>query len=209
MDVNSKTSELIIGKKIESYYEKIDNPFDRSLPVNGCSVAIHRSIVENFPKPIKDLASEDQVLHFRAQLLNGGIYISDALLNYRVSNSSIYASSRIPSTSAPDLIAHHLKWTKDYIERMKQVTIDIHYSDKPDEIKNRIFWQAIKNKNNAEKKLAMLNGKFLRSFLSLFRIIVFSRESIKAKEIASKIFAIKWLPNILIAKRHYFNRTNF
>ena len=100
-------------------------PLRVKVPINGCTIAISRKLIEKFPAPIDGLIAEDILLQRRASLLDGITYIPDALVEYRIHEDAITAKKNDK--------AHELKrlqiWHKDRLSRLEQFKIDANHID--------------------------------------------------------------------------------
>jgi len=104
-------------------YNNNHRPLSANLPINGCTVAISRKLVEEFPDPINRLIAEDVLLQRRAYLLDGIAYIPDILVKYRVHEDAITAK-KINKT---DQIRHLQIWQKDRLLRLDQFIVDANH----------------------------------------------------------------------------------
>ena len=194
MDENSSPIGYVNNPSTPTTFEKNLNPLNRTLPLNGHTLALHRALVDCFDQPSYKIIAEDSIFTFRAHLMNGVLYLNKTLLNYRISDKGAWSSMQMKSKSTNKILENQLTWSKDYLKRLAQFSVDLNCIEKPVNQKNDIIKSIEAFKIKSAKSIEIIESKFIAGLLLLFNILVTQEQDSKYKLHILKLFILKWLP---------------
>jgi glycosyltransferase involved in cell wall biosynthesis len=97
IDLAGKPSGLLCDRRQGPIIDRPQSPLLSNLPgVLGCTAAIRRELINNFPPAHKSIVAEDVLLTRRASLLGATEYIPNILVQYRIGSG--VGTKKLPAT---------------------------------------------------------------------------------------------------------------
>lgn len=175
------------------------NPSEKVTAGGGATYAFSRALIDGFDPIPADFIAEDGLLNIRANLLDGVLYMSEALLKYRVTAEGVWNGMIGKGLSADVVISNERKWTHHRARVFEQALVDIDMLEQVGRISRERAAACRVDMKSAQAELrrwkTLLEAHFVGSACSLLNGLVRSNQI--SRERWGKVFALRWFGSVV------------
>lgn len=192
IDESGRVFGSLVAPARPGQFSRSGDPFVNPIPMLGCTVAIARHLVEEFPAILRGIMAEDVVYYRRAHLRDGVLYLPERLVQYRAHGGAV---SQLIGKSRADYVRSQLRWSKDRLLRLDQLQLDLQHIGHP---RTEALVRQIEQHRKSEQRVFRILGDSLPGAASaMLSDLLWGPRKLDRVKLRMKDFAIRWTPWVL------------